>query len=64
MPNVAVKRIFSEGWEKLSAEEQTVLRERLRALCTKDTEKCFSDVSNFQSKLKRVRERVKRGKNC
>jgi len=48
MAKVAVKKIYSEGWEKLPQEEQAVLRERLRALCTKEVPiKGISDVSRF-----------------
>jgi len=48
MPNVAVKRIYTAGWEKQSVENQAILRERMRALCTKDVEeKGIRDVSRF-----------------
>jgi len=43
----AVKRIYNVGWEKTTKEDQAVARERLRALCTKDTERVCMEVSVF-----------------
>ncbi len=39
-----VKRIFDKGWELLPVEEQTMRRERLRALAAKDSEKSVKEV--------------------
>lgn len=48
MPNPIVKRIYSPGWEKLTEEDQKINREKLRALCTKDTEKAISEVRTLK----------------
>ena len=39
-----VKRIFDKEWESLPSDEQTMRRERLRALAAKDSEKSVKEV--------------------
>ena len=50
-----VKRIFDKEWELLPVEEQTMRRERLRALAAKDSEKSVKEVgSNLLSESSKI----------